>query len=63
MLSGCGGPEGSIGFDGNMTTENGTFQMKGEINDAGRSNLQYENVTVYSYSENETILNRTNRDS
>jgi len=59
-LSGCGGPTINVQFDGDINSSNGTFAMQGHITEESQGAPErLENVTVYLYADNETILNST----
>jgi hypothetical protein len=61
LMSGCSTPKMTISFDGDLDSSVGDFTMRGKIVDeaAGEPNL-FENVSVYLYAENGTVLNKTN---
>jgi len=63
-LSGCGGSTINVDFQGNTTTSNEKFSMNGHITEESRASpKRLENVTVYLYADNETILNSTSFES
>lgn len=60
MLSGCsvGNPayNGDIDFEGELTAENGTFVMDGEVVNSGFANVTFEEVRIFLYAENGSRL-------
>lgn len=61
---GCGfidpGVGGTIGFDGNMSADDGSYTMSGQVYFAGGNMPQgtYENISVYYYDRNKTLIHR-----
>jgi len=63
-LSGCSGPTIDVQFEGNINSSNETFAMQGHITERSQAAPErLENVTVYLYADNGTILNSTTFES
>lgn len=61
VLAGCGGPAANIEFQGDIDESNGTVTIEGEFTDrAVGDELRFENVTVYFFTANGTVVNSTN---
>lgn len=60
MLSGCyvGNPayNGNIDFDGELTAENETFVMEGDVVNSGIENITFDEVRIYLYDENRSRI-------
>jgi len=59
LLSGCGilGNTEIIGIDGEFNTSDSTFYLNGEVvNSSPGDPPAFQNVTVYLYAQNETLL-------
>jgi len=58
-LSGCGGPAVDLDFKGTFDTSNENFRVEGKVENEGMKTVRLENVTVYLYAANGTLLNST----
>jgi len=59
-VSGCNQPAGNFEFKGELNASDGSFSMEGHIDDDGAKEIRWENVSVYLYDQNGSVLNRTN---
>jgi len=56
LTAGCGQPQGDIGFSGEINITEEEFEMTGEIVDGTGPENTYENVTVFLYSADGTLI-------
>lgn len=60
LTAGCpsSDPGTSIMYSGDMTISNDKLQMHGEIVDDRISDQQHDNVTIYFYNENKSLISK-----